>query len=125
MIIYACIENNKLCALYGNLIDEIASNYSTTEIYYYDFEEDRSNNNATYQKIVSKLDDYLFTDDSGKQNLHSPTLIFIKNGEIVSFDDSLSMYRGNKTAQEYFTEEVENERREYLISAFEEYISYE
>jgi len=125
LIFYACVENNKLCALYGNLINEIASNYSISEIYYYDFEKDRKNNNATYQRIITKLSDYLLTDDTGRQNLYSPTLVFIKNGEVYAFDDTLSMYRGNATAKDYYSDEVESERREYLINAFEGYISYE
>ena len=36
-IIYACIDDNKLCSKYGMLIDEIAKNYEISDIYYYDF----------------------------------------------------------------------------------------
>ena len=93
-IIYICIDGNKLCTKYGLLIDEVAKTYSIDTIYYYDIKEDRENNNGTYQKIITKLSNYVLTDDLGRQNLYSPTLLFIKKGEVYIFDDSLSINHG-------------------------------
>ena len=56
--------------------------------------EDRENNNGTYQKILTYLTDYLITDDLGEQDLHAPSLLFIKNGNIYAFDDELSIIHG-------------------------------
>ena len=121
-ILYACINENKLCSKYGMLIDEIAKNYEINDVYYYDFKQDRDNNNGTYQKIISKLDKYLLTDDLGEQDLHAPTLIFVKNGSIYAFDDSLSSYHGNKKIDEVWNEETINYKREYLIDTMEGYL---
>ena len=124
-IIYICIDGNKLCTKYGLLIDEVAKNYSIYTIYYYDIKEDRENNNGTYQKILTKLTNYLLTDDLGKQNLYSPTLLFIKKGEVYIFDDSLSINRGEIDIDKIWTEELINAKRDYLYDAMEGFINNE
>ncbi|MBR5662461.1 MAG: hypothetical protein IKX00_02275 [Bacilli bacterium] len=124
-IIYACIDGNKLCVKYGFLIDEVAKSYGIDTVYYYDIKEDRQNNNGTYQKIVNKLKSYAITDDTGKQNLYAPTLIFIKNGDIYAFDDSLSIVHGNKDIDELWNEELVNAKKAYLTEVMEGYISNE
>lgn len=124
-IIYACIDGNKLCIKYGLLIDEVAKNFSIDNIYYYDIKEDREKNNGTYQKILSKLSDYLLVDDLGEQDLHSPTLIFIKNGSVYSFDDSLSTNRGQLDIDKIWNDEVIEAKRAYLFEVMEGFIENE
>lgn len=124
-IIYICIDGNKLCTKYGLLIDEVAKTYSIDTIYYYDIKEDRENNNGTYQKIITKLSNYVLTDDLGRQNLYSPTLLFIKKGEVYIFDDSLSINHGEIDIDKVWTEEVINQKREFLLNAMEGFISNE
>lgn len=124
-IIYICIDGNKLCTKYGLLIDEVAKTYSIDTIYYYDIKEDRENNNGTYQKIITKLSNYVLTDDLGRQNLYSPTLLFIKKGEVYIFDDSLSINHGEIDIDKVWNEEVINQKREFLLNAMEGFISNE
>lgn len=124
-IIYICIDGNKLCINYGNIINDIAKEYGIDTIYYYDIRKDRESNNATYQKIVSKLTPYLYTSDLGKQDLYSPTLIFFKKGEIISFDDDLAFIKGNKDVKEIFNDELINLKTEYLSETMERFINNE
>lgn len=124
-IIYVCIDGNKLCVKYGLLIDEVLKSYGIDKVYYYDIKEDRQNNNGTYQKIVNKLKNYVITDDTGKQNLYGPTLIFIKNGDIYSYDDSLSIIHGKKTVDDIWnTDQIDN-KTTYLNGVMEGYIGNE
>lgn len=125
MIIYACFIDNKLCAEYGELINDIARNYEIEKIYYYDFKTDKSENNGTYQKIVSKFSDYVFTDDLGKQNFYAPTLIFIKDGQVYEYDDDLAFIHGNESENGILTEEKTQEKRDYLINVLEGYLTNE
>ena len=124
-IIYICIDGNKLCTKYGLLIDEVAKTYSIDTIYYYDIKEDRENNNGTYQKIITKLSNYVLTDDLGRQNLYSPTLLFIKKGEVYIFDDSLSINHGEIDIDKVWTEDEKKKKREFLLNAMEGFISNE
>ena len=121
-ILYTCTNSNKLCPKYGLLINEIAKNYNIEDLYYYDIESDRENNNGTYQKIVSKLKPYLLTDDNNEQDLHAPSVYFIKNGKVYSFDDSLAFNRGKQSLDNLWNDKVKEEKREYLISVMEGYI---
>lgn len=124
-IIYVCVDGNKLCTKYGLLIDEVAKNYSIDTIYYYDIKEDRDNNNGTYQKIINKLSNYVVTDDLGEQNLYAPTLIFIKNGSVYKFDDSLTLIHGKVDIDKIWNEETIEAKRSYLFEVMEGYISNE
>lgn len=124
-ILYTCTDDNKLCPKYGMLINDVLKNYDVEDIYYYDFKQDRKNNNGTYQKIVSKLESYLITDDYGKQNLRAPSIYFIKNGEVYSYDDSLAFHRGKNDIKDLWNDKVKEEKREYLISVMEGYILHE
>ena len=110
MIIYACFKDSDLCDSYAQLINEIARNYEIDEILYYDFKIDKKEKNATYQKIVDKLSDYLLTNDLGEQDLYSPTLLFIKNGSVFAIDDDLAFNRGKVDAQDVLTEEFKSEK---------------
>ena len=113
-IVYVCVDGNKLCTKYGLLIDEVAKTFDIKSIYYYDIKEDREKNNGTYQKIISKLSNYVLTDDLGKQNLYSPTLIFIKNGVVYSFDDSLSINHGKLDENKIWDEQLIEAKTRYL-----------
>ena len=124
-ILYACIDENKLCTKYGLLIDEVAKEYNISDIFYYDFKDDRENNNGTYQKIIGKLSGYLITDDLGEQDLHAPTLIFFKNGLVYSYDDSLSQVRGEYNIDTVWNEETINLKRTYLSEVMEEFSKHE
>ena len=124
-IIYICIDGNELCTKYGLLIDEIAKSFSIDNIYYYDIKEDRESNNGTYEKIISKLTNYVLTDDTGKQNLYAPTIIFIKNGLVYSFDDSLSINHGKVEIDKVWNDTVKESKRVYLTQVMEGFINNE
>lgn len=124
-IIYICVDGNTLCTKYGLLIDEVAKNFSIDNIYYYDIKEDREKNNGTYQKIVSKLSNYAVSDDLGEQNLYSPTLIFIRNGIVYSYDDSLSINRGKVDIDKVWNDSVIENKRNYLFETMEGFINNE
>ena len=124
-IIFVCIDGNALCTKYGLLIDEVAKSFSIDTIYYYDIKEDRESNNGTYQKIMGKLKDYAFTDDLGKQNLYAPTLIFIKNGLVYEFDDSLSINRGEVNVDKIWNDNMIQTKKNYLNQIMEGFIGNE
>lgn len=124
-ILYACIDDDKMCVSYGDVINNVAKSFSIEEIYYYDFKTDREEKNATYQKIVDKLSDYLLTNDLGEQDLYSPTLLFIKNGSVFAIDDDLAFNRGKVDAQDVLTEEFKSEKELNLLILMEGYLNYE
>ena len=118
-IILFCNPSSNWCQHYLKVIDNIAKSNNIKEIYYNDIKEDRNNNSLKYQKIVSKLYDYLDTDDTNNKRLNMPYLLFIKNGNVVAYDNRFSMVSSEITAEEYWNDpdnvmDFENQINEYI-----------
>ena len=118
-IILFCNPSSNWCQHYLKVIDDIAKSNNIKEIYYNDIKEDRNNNSLKYQKIVSKLYDYLDTDDTNNKRLNMPYLLFIKNGNVVAYDNRFSMVSSEITAEEYWNDpdnvmDFENQINEYI-----------
>lgn len=93
---------------YAEYLNEIAINNDVKEVYYYNFYKDRHLNNNTYTLIVNKLKNYLFFDDVGNKDLTAPTIVIVKSGEIVYFDNELVHLKGEIKPEEYFTDSRKN-----------------
>ena len=64
---------------------------------------DRKNNTEEYQEMVKLLKGFLRYDDEGNERIYAPSLIAIKNGKILEFDDT--RYWDNKkydSAEEFW-----------------------
>lgn len=84
---------------YANILNEAAKDAGIKEILYYDFYEDRENHNATYQSIVLNLSNYLITLDDGTQEIYAPTLVIVKDGKVIAFDNENSFYKGKSNTR--------------------------
>lgn len=107
---------------YANIINEVAKEINIKEIYYYDIEYDRENKNATYQSIVNYLNTNIYTLDDGTQNIYTPTLLIKKKGNILLFDDTTAIMKGNNNPKEYWNEYNILEKQNTIKSAFEDYL---
>lgn len=119
------------------VLDEVSLSYSTDKIYYYNIKDIRSiitvnDNNELetkkgtdfyYQlleKLDSSLEDYTITDKkdktikTGEKRLYAPTVIFIKNGEVVDFVEGTV-----DSQKDPYVALNENQRNE-LISKYQE-----
>ena len=93
-IVYLGFPECKWCGQYVFYLNEVAKENNISKIYYYNIQEDRSNNTKNYQKIVSLLEEYLTDDEEGNPRIYVPAVIFMNNGEIVGFDDETSYDTG-------------------------------
>lgn len=103
-IIFMGYPANVWSGYYANILNEVAKEMGIEEILYYDFYQDRENRNATYQGIVLFLSNYLTTMDDGTQEIHAPTLVIVKNGEIIAYDDETAFIIGNIEPEDYWNE---------------------
>ncbi len=86
-------------ALYTN---DIAIENKIEEILYYDFYDDRTINNGNYELIVQRISNYLYTDDTGRQDINAPLLLIVKNGKVIyTFDDTV-FNKGNIEPEDYW-----------------------
>lgn len=107
-ILFMGFPSNIWSHYYAEYLNEVAINNHIEEIYYYDFRKDRNLNNNTYTNIVNKLKEYLTFDDIGNMDLSAPTIVIVKNGEILYFDDEITYIKGEIRPEDYFTDYRKN-----------------
>lgn len=91
------------CRGYVPIINEVAKKEGLEKIYYFNIYEDRKNNTDEYQEMVKLLKGFLRYDDEGNERIYAPSLIAVKNGKILEFDDT--RYWDNKkydSAEEFW-----------------------
>lgn len=91
------------CRGYVPIINEIAKKEGLEKVYYFNIYEDRKNNTEEYQEMVKLLKGFLRYDDEGNERIYAPSLIAVKNGKILEFDDT--RYWDNKkydSAEEFW-----------------------
>lgn len=76
------------CRGYVPIINEVAKKEGLEKIYYFNIYEDRKNNTEEYQEMVKLLKGFLRYDDEGNERIYAPSLIAVKNGKILEFDDT-------------------------------------
>ena len=107
-IIFMSFSDNKWSNYYAELLNEVVIAHDIKKEYNYDFKADREIKNNTYLKIVEKLKDYLYVTDTDTNNLYAPSILIVKNGNIIYYDDEVSRIKGSITPDEYFTDYKKN-----------------
>ena len=114
-------SNNEWTGYYAKLLNEVAKEMGINKIYYYDITDDRERKNATYQNIVSSLNNYALHLDDNQVDLYAPTLLIKNKGVIVLFDDDTSYMHGNMTPSEYWNDYNTNLKINTLKEALKDY----
>lgn len=104
-IVFFCNPGSDWCQHYAKILDDIALENGINKIYYVDIKNDRNINSNNYRKIVTKLQDFLDSDDTGNKRLNMPNLTFVKDGIIISNDNRTSLVSSDTTPEEYWTRE--------------------
>ena len=124
-IIFMGYPANVWSGYYANILNEAAKDAGIKEILYYDFYEDRENRNGTYQSIVLSLTNYLVTLDDGTEEIYAPTLVIVKNGKVIAFDNETSFTKGNITPEVYWDEYQSGIKYNNFKIMFQEYLKWE
>ena len=123
-IIFLGLSNSKNSDYYAKAVDEVAKSLDIKDIMYYDVSTDRKNSNGTYGLITEYLINYLEKDDSGNPILHTPSLLIIKDNNII-FYDSLERLRANITEEDYWTDYNYNLKKAYIEAGLNSYLNDE
>jgi len=122
-VILAGFPMNKWTNYTAAILDEVGKEVGIDKIYYYDFLKDRDESNGTYETIVNKLDVYITVDDVGQKDLHAPTVIVIKKGEVIGYFDDTALIKGTTTPELYYTNYEKNVIYEKYKTALLEYMN--
>ncbi len=94
--------NNEWVNYYISFVNKAAKEAGIKEIYYYDFIKNKVDNNGTYESIVNKLEEHVIRNDRGFTNIYAPTLLVMKNGKVLLFDDETSFMRAHEKPNDYW-----------------------
>lgn len=106
-VIYFGFPECPWCQKYVEYLDQVARQHKI-KVTYYNIRQIRTDNTPEYQKIVTLLKDYgLDTDKEGKPRVFVPELVVVKDGKILSRDNSTSLNSSDKdgTPTEWWNEE--------------------
>ena len=121
-VILLGFPKNKWTSYYAEYLNDVGKVVGLDKIYYYDFLDDRDESNGTYETLVNKLNVYTPVNDEGVTDLAAPTVLVVKNGEVIAYFDETSIIKGNTTPEDYYTENAIALTKEMFKNALEEYI---
>ena len=120
-LIFMGFPENTWTSYYADLLNEVALKENIKEIYFYNFYNDRRNDNYYYENIVNYLASYITILDDDTKNLYSPTFLIVKDGQVLYFDNETSIMNGESTIKDYWTNEKRNLKSEELRNAIRVY----
>ena len=118
-VIFFAFPENTWSHTYAALLNDVAKYYGMNEIFYYNFLNDRSMNNSYYENIVKKLNAYVPVLDNGTRDIYAPTMIMVKNGETIAYDDETSIPHGDTSVDDYWTHDKQESKKVELGVYFE------
>ena len=105
------------CQQLAPIIQEAAQSENIDKIYYLNIKESRANNDEVYQKLVTKLQDYLPKDDDGNPRISVPDVTAYRGGQIVGrFEQEATNDGEQVTPDTYWT----NERKDRAVEQLRE-----
>ena len=97
------------------IMQEAAQSEKIDKIYYLNIKESRANNDEVYQKLVTKLQDYLPKDDDGNPRISVPDVTAYRGGQIVGrFEQEATNDGEQVTPDTYWTSERKDRAVEQL-----------
>ncbi len=123
-VLFIGIPNNENVTYYANVLDDVAKELKVSTINYYDIKEDRDSRNATYESIVNYFEKYITYTDSDVPDLHAPTLIVKKGGEVLLFDDEEAFRKGNVANKDYWAN-ITSDKKFTIYSALSDFLGKE
>lgn len=120
-VVYLGFPECPWCTAYVPYLNEVAKANDVDKVYYYNILNDRKENNDNYKKLVDILKDCLKFDEEGNKRIYAPSVIAVKDGEILDFDDETAWdTKGYKTPEEYWKNEDLEGLKKKLAKMFED-----
>ena len=105
---------------YAKYLYEIASDIDVEKIYYYDVKKVKLLKNRNYYNIIKALEGKLIETDDSVNNLFSPSLYIIKDGEVVFYDNTTAVVNNDLEVDTYWDSSNVYKFKEKIITAINE-----
>lgn len=120
-IIFMGNKENVWSKKYASYLYEIAKDRNIEKIYYYDVKKVKLLKNRNYYNIISALEGKLIETDDSLNNLFSPSLYILKDGEVVFYDNTTAVVNNNLDVDTYWDSSNVYNFKEKIITAINEY----
>ena len=114
-------HTSKWSEKYIEVISEVLKEMKIKKAYYYDLNNDKSQKNSNYYKIIDLLEGSLTETDAGEDNLLAPSLYIIDNNEIRYYDTETVAMPNNISPEEYWNKEQKEIFKTKIKIAIEKY----
>lgn len=121
-IIFIGFPENIWSASIADILNESAKKMNIDTIYYYNLEQDRKEHNYYYEHMIEILMPYLKVLDNEDVDIYAPTVLIVKNGEVIYFDDETSIVMGDMTVANYWTETKTYQKGLEYMQAMNEFL---
>lgn len=120
-IVFIGNSNSEYSQKYIHELETIIKKIDIDKIYYYDINNDKSQQNSNYYTIRELLNGYLTTTDSSQNNLFAPSLYIIDEGEVKYYNTETVATKNTETIDDYWTKEKEEEFSKEISEAIKKY----
>ena len=103
-VVFLCNPKSDWCQYYAYLLNDAAIERGIDKIYYANIADERNMNSNKYQKLVTALEDYLYTDDTNNKRIYMPNMTVVKDGKILANNNETSIMLNNISAKDYWNE---------------------
>ncbi len=127
-IIFIGDSDSKWSVAYASELNRLLNNLGREgiitkddEIYYYDLAQDKEQKNSKYYDLRTMLKGALVTTDTSENNLLSPVLYIIEEGEVKYYNIATVAMKNTDDIEDYWTEEKELMFDEEITTAIIKY----
>lgn len=120
-IVFMGNKENIWSKSYAKYLYEIASDIDVEKIYYYDVKKVKLLKNRNYYNIIKALEGKLIETDDSVNNLFSPSLYIIKDGEVVFYDNTTAVVNNDLEVDTYWNSSNIYKFKEKIITAINEF----
>ena len=127
-IIFIGDSDSKWSVAYASELNRLLNNLGREgiitkddEIYYYDLAQDKEQKNSKYYDLRTMLKGALVTTDASENNLLSPVLYIIEEGEVKYYNIATVAMKNTDDIEDYWTEEKELMFDEEITTAIIKY----
>ncbi len=120
-VVFVGNSNSEYSQKYIYELETIINELDIDKIYYYDINNDKTQQNSNYYKIRELLNGYLTTTDNSQNNLFAPSLYIIDEGKVKYYNTETVATKNTETVDDYWTKEAEEKFNKEISEAIKKY----
>ena len=85
------------------IVNEVAETFDFNHLYYFDIIPSKMTMNSSYKLLLNELDEYLIRTDVEVENLFTPMMVVVKDGEVIGINNETALLPSIMKPKNYWT----------------------